>query len=159
MIEAQLEMLKKFPEDSPRRIAIEEELQKDLDYVMDNMKENPEVTRHRERMRAMHQDFFDVLKWQREKMLRMPFDHPEMLSGDVEGLKKELEAKKGEDLDEAMNGQLVPKEGENASSGGCPVTGSTVGECPVGKTMPKDTVGECPVNGKGNKDFSIHRLF
>lgn len=150
MIQAQLEILKKYPEDSPRRIAVEEELKKDMDYVEENMKESPDVTRHRERMRLMHQDFFSVLKWQREKMLQMPFDHPELLIGDVEELKQELENKKGENLDDAMNGQLVPKD---SNSEGCPVTGQKTGECPVGMKGS----GECPVTGK--KDFTIHRLF
>jgi len=90
MIEAQLQVLRKYPEDNPRRKHVEDELKKDLEYVEDNMKENPVVLKHRERMRSMHQDFFKLLKWQRERMLRMPFDEPELFIGDVESLKREI---------------------------------------------------------------------
>lgn len=146
MIEAQLEVLKKYPEDSPRRIAVEEELLKDLEYVKGNMKDDPEVTRHRERMRTMHQDFFTVLKWQREKLLRMPFDYPEMISGDVESLRKELENMNLDNIGESLGGKLVPDD----DTTGCPVDKSKI-----------NGMAECPVtsNKSGDKEFSIHRLY
>jgi len=94
MIEAQLEVIRKYPVDNMRRNHVEAELQKDLEYVSENMKENPQVMKHREKMRLMHVDFFKLLKWQREMMTRLPFDTPHLLvGGDVELLQKELAAK------------------------------------------------------------------
>jgi len=81
MIEAQLEVVRKYPADNARRQHIEAELQKDLEYVLDNMKEDPQVMRHRERMKLMHDDFFDLLKWQRGKLLLMPTDSPQSIVG------------------------------------------------------------------------------
>lgn len=91
MIEAQLEVVRKYPSDNLRRQHVEQELQKDLEYVSDNMKENPQVMKHREKMRLMHVDFFSLLKWQREMMARLPFDAPHIfVGGDLEALKSEL---------------------------------------------------------------------
>jgi hypothetical protein len=46
----------------------EAELEKDLQYVAENMVEDPKTTQHRERMRSMHKDFYRVLRWQRKKL-------------------------------------------------------------------------------------------
>jgi hypothetical protein len=59
--------LRKYPEDNPRRKHVEEDLKKDLEYVEENMKENPVVIKHREKMRLMHQDFFKLLKWSKKQ--------------------------------------------------------------------------------------------
>lgn len=51
MVMAQLAALKKWPEDSPRRAFVEEELQKDLEFVESNMKEDDDQKKHKQRMR------------------------------------------------------------------------------------------------------------
>ncbi len=71
IIEAQLEVIRKFPEDSPRRMHVETELMKDLDYVNGLMVESDEVMKRRQKMLAMHQDFFKVLKYNKEKLEAM----------------------------------------------------------------------------------------
>lgn len=68
IIEAQMEALKQFPEDSPRRLYVEGELQKDLAYVENNMKETPEGTRRREKMLKNHAEFCKVLKYYKDKL-------------------------------------------------------------------------------------------
>jgi len=83
MIEAQLEVIRKYPPESERRKHVESELLKDLEYVEENMKEDPRVIQHRERMKSMHEDFFALLKWQREKLLRMPFEEPHKIIGAI----------------------------------------------------------------------------
>jgi len=77
IIEAQLEALKKFPEDNPRRVYVEGELLNDLEYVESNMKENPETTIRREKMLKSHQEFFAVLQYNKDKLESMgiTFDH------------------------------------------------------------------------------------
>jgi hypothetical protein len=154
MVEALLAVVRKYPEDSARRLVAEPELEKDLEYVIGNMTLNPKVVTRRTNMRAMHQDFFSLLKWQREKMLRVPFDEPHKLTGDVASLKAELEARTGETVEQAVEGKLVPSDAphagvaqaatavaemtiqERAAAGGCPVAhkipaGATIDDCPV----------------------------
>jgi len=154
MVRALLEVVRKYPADSARRLAVEPELVKDLEYVEGNMTLNPKVLTRRQNMRLMHQDFFALLKWQREKMLRVPFDEPEKLTGDIESLKAELKAREGETVEEAVEGKLVPSDAphagavqataamnemtiqERAAAGGCPVAhkipaGATMEQCPV----------------------------
>lgn len=168
MVSALLAVVRKYPEDSPRRLAIEPELVKDLEYVEGNMTINPKVLTRRTNMRAMHQDFFALLKWQREKMLRVPFDEPHKLTGDVESLKTELTARKGETVEEAVEGKLVPSDAahagaanvtaamtemtiqERAAAGGCPVAhkipaGATMEQCPVAhKYVEADAAAAAP---------------
>lgn len=92
IIEAQLEVLSKWPEDDQRRQHVEAELKADLDFVVGNMEEGPKVRRHRERMQAMHKDFFALLKWQRNKIQTIMKTEPEIfIDGDVEKLKADLE--------------------------------------------------------------------
>lgn len=55
-------MLAKWPEDDQRRQHVEAELKADLEFVIGNMEDGPKVRRHRERMQAMHKDFFALLK-------------------------------------------------------------------------------------------------
>lgn len=178
MIEAQLEVVRKYPENSPRRAVIEPELIKDLEYVVGNMTINPKVLNRRENMRTMHNDFFALLKWQREKMLRVPFDEPHKLTGDIEALQAELKAKAGETVEEAVAGKLVPDDvshddaakttaalnemtiQERAAAGGCPVAhkipaGATMDQCPVAHKATDDA----QANGTPTGDFSIHRLY
>lgn len=83
-------MLERYPADSERRRFVEEELKKDLEFVMQNMEENPKVRSHRERMQRMHKDFFAILKWQRKKMMQMLDQEPDKIIGDVEQLKADL---------------------------------------------------------------------
>eukprot|EP01117_Protostelium_nocturnum_P017035 TRINITY_DN685_c0_g1_i2.p1 TRINITY_DN685_c0_g1~~TRINITY_DN685_c0_g1_i2.p1 ORF type:complete len:327 (-),score=76.01 TRINITY_DN685_c0_g1_i2:241-1221(-) len=68
LIEAQLEVLQKYPEDSPRRMYIENELQKDLEYVKGNMVEDPSGLRRRQKMLKNHAEFCKVLKYYKEKL-------------------------------------------------------------------------------------------
>jgi len=70
LIEAQLAALSAFPADSPRRLYIEEELRKDLEYVSGNMEENPESVRRRQKMLKNHQEFFKVLQYHKDKLKR-----------------------------------------------------------------------------------------
>jgi len=73
MIDAQLQVIRKYPESNLRRQAIEKELLHDLAYVTDNMQLDPKVNKHREKMRQIHRDFFAVLKWQREKLASLGY--------------------------------------------------------------------------------------
>jgi len=92
MIEAQLKALERFPAEDPRRVHVESELKSDLEYVEGNMEDNPKVRTHRERMQAMHKDFFALLKWQRKKIMTIFENEPEILiDGDICKLKQELE--------------------------------------------------------------------
>ena len=182
MVEALLKVVRAYPEDSPRRQAIEPELVKDLEYVEGNMTINPKVVTRRTNMRAMHQDFFALLKWQREKMLRVPFEEPHKLTGDVEQLKIDLKAREGETVEEAVQGMLVPSDAahsgasntatalsemtiqEKAAAGGCPVAhkipaGATMEQCPVAHIREKNGVSEAaptengtPANGTATND-------
>jgi len=72
LIEAQLEVIRKYPEDNARRQYIEGELLKDLEYVETNMIENPESVRRKNKMLQSHSEFFQVLKFQREKLHLLP---------------------------------------------------------------------------------------
>lgn len=60
MIEEQLEAVRKYPEDNPRRIYVENELVNDLEYVNNNMNENPESIRRKQKMLQSHAEFFQV---------------------------------------------------------------------------------------------------
>jgi len=90
MIEAQLMTLQQFPDDNPRKQGDIDELTQDLEFVTQTMTITPAVTKRRERMKAMHIDFFSVLKWQREKLIKMIEENPERIEGDVEQLKEKL---------------------------------------------------------------------
>eukprot|EP01129_Flabellula_baltica_P008774 TRINITY_DN3513_c0_g1_i1.p1 TRINITY_DN3513_c0_g1~~TRINITY_DN3513_c0_g1_i1.p1 ORF type:complete len:332 (+),score=118.70 TRINITY_DN3513_c0_g1_i1:31-1026(+) len=90
MIVEQLKVVGEYSEDNPRRQHVLDELHKDLQFVMNNMVVDDRVTRRRERMRKLHQDFFAVLKWQREKIIKMLEDEPEKIEGDVDSLKEQL---------------------------------------------------------------------
>jgi hypothetical protein len=68
MIEAQLKVIQRYPEDNARREHIEAELLKDLEYVKSHMEENPEVRKRREKMLKNHQEFFKVLKYHKDKL-------------------------------------------------------------------------------------------
>jgi len=88
MIEAQLQVVQAYPPENARRLYMEEELLKDLEFVKSNMEDNPKVHRHRLRMQEMHKDFFALLKWQRRKLLSILEDEPDKIIGDVEELKR-----------------------------------------------------------------------
>jgi len=90
MIEAQLKVLEQFPDDNPRKTGDVEELTKDLEFIISTMTVNPSVTKRRERMKAMHIDFFSVLKWQRERLIKMLDESPERIEGDIEELIEKL---------------------------------------------------------------------
>lgn len=68
MIEAQLEVVRKYPETSERRKHVEAELVQDLEFVKGNMVETPDAERRREKMLEAHADFFKVLKFHKEKL-------------------------------------------------------------------------------------------
>lgn len=68
IIEAQLKALEEFPPVNPRKAQWDEELQKDLDFVSENMKETPQSTQKRERMLSMHRDFVNTLSWFKSKL-------------------------------------------------------------------------------------------
>lgn len=68
IIEAQIKAIAEFPPMNPRQQHIAEELQKDLDYVTENMKESPSGNSKRERMLSMHKDFVTVLHWFKDKL-------------------------------------------------------------------------------------------
>ncbi len=68
MIEAQLEVVRKYPESNERRKHVEAELQQDLEFVIGNMAETPDAERRREKMLEAHADFFKVLKFHKEKL-------------------------------------------------------------------------------------------
>lgn len=74
LIEAQLEALKAFPENSDRRLYIQSELEKDLDYVIGNMAVSPEVEKRRHKMLKSHQEYLQVLRYQREKLNALNVD-------------------------------------------------------------------------------------
>jgi len=72
LIEKQLDAIRKFPETSPRRMYIESELMKDLEYVQNNMNETEESLQRKRKMLTNHQEFFSVLKFTREKLHLLP---------------------------------------------------------------------------------------
>jgi hypothetical protein len=145
MIEAQIAALQKYPPVSERRKHVEAELEKDLEYVSTNMIDNPQVQSHREKMQAMHKDFFAILKWQRKKMLQILDKEPEKIIGDIAQLKEDLEKMKLEAEEKAFlskfggvslgsttsdhSGEVMPNDelhrnltaDQMASGGGCPV--------------------------------------
>jgi hypothetical protein len=63
IIQAQLKALEEFPPMNPRKAHWDEELQKDLEFVTENMTENPASNQKRERMLSMHRDFVNTLSW------------------------------------------------------------------------------------------------
>jgi len=71
LIEAQLKVLQKYPEESGRRAYIENELNSDLQYVKGNMVENPEGNRRRQKMLKNHAEFCKVLKYYKEKLRQL----------------------------------------------------------------------------------------
>lgn len=71
IILSQLDAIRKFPDDNPRRVYIEGELINDLEYVESNMQESPEVVKRREKMLKSHQEFVQVLHYNREKLEAM----------------------------------------------------------------------------------------
>jgi hypothetical protein len=68
MIEAQLEVIRKYPETNARRQHVEAELLQDLEFVKGNMVETPDALKRREKMLSAHADFFKVLKFHKEKL-------------------------------------------------------------------------------------------
>ncbi|XP_049849461.1 uncharacterized protein LOC126318701 [Schistocerca gregaria] len=153
MIRAQLAVLERYDGESAYRRALEESLLKDLEYIESHMEMGPRVVRVREKMREMHQDFFALLKWQRERMLRLPFEARHKLVGDVEGLQRELRCRSGETLAEVMDYRLVPDDehSRGRSEGGEVGRGEL--ECPGSKG---EEAG-CPMEAAVEK-LKIHRL-
>jgi len=68
LIEAQLKAIEDFPPINARKAYWQEELQKDLDFVIENMKETPQSTGKRGRMLDMHRDFVSTLTWFQNKL-------------------------------------------------------------------------------------------
>eukprot|EP01090_Pellita_catalonica_P005018 TRINITY_DN14847_c0_g1_i1.p1 TRINITY_DN14847_c0_g1~~TRINITY_DN14847_c0_g1_i1.p1 ORF type:complete len:298 (-),score=69.21 TRINITY_DN14847_c0_g1_i1:51-944(-) len=76
MIEQQLEIVRSYSEDSQRRQIIEAELERDLEFVTDNMTVTPNGQIRREKMMKAHAEFFKVLKYFKKKLVVLP-DVPE----------------------------------------------------------------------------------
>lgn len=72
IIEEQLAVIRTFPDNSARRLYIETELLKDLEYVEGNMIDTPESLDRKQKMLKNHQEFFSVLKFTREKLHLLP---------------------------------------------------------------------------------------
>jgi len=72
IIEAQLAAIRKYPEDNARRMFVEAELVKDLEYVEANMVENAESIRRKQKMLQNHAEFFQVLKFHRDRLHLLP---------------------------------------------------------------------------------------
>ncbi|KAL6056204.1 BAR domain-containing protein [Balamuthia mandrillaris] len=68
MIEAQLEAIRKYPEENERRQCVEEELLQDLAFVEGNMGDEPGAMKRREKMLENHSDFLKVLRFHKEKL-------------------------------------------------------------------------------------------
>jgi len=68
MIEQQLVVIRKFPDDNLRKQYVEAELMKDLQYVQHNMAENPEQIKKRHKMLDNHKQFFEVLRYHKDKL-------------------------------------------------------------------------------------------
>jgi hypothetical protein len=68
IIEAQIKAMADFPPINPRKAHWDEELQKDLEFVEENMKETPQAMTKRERMLTMHRDFVNTLSWFKTKL-------------------------------------------------------------------------------------------
>jgi hypothetical protein len=124
MIEAQLQVIQAYPETNLRRLYVEGELMKDLEFVKSNMEDNPKVHRHRLRMQEMHKDFFSLLKWQRLKLLHILEKEPEKIIGDVEFLKAQIAASTNKSFASKF-GEQNSKEPEQppvqVQPSGCPV--------------------------------------
>jgi len=101
MVEAQLKALAAFPEDSPRRMAEESDLEADKEFIEQNIKEGETSKKEwRRRMTELHKDFFVVLRWNRKKLKRML------------GLDETLEEEK-EKPKEKLSDTIFGKEGES----------------------------------------------
>jgi len=74
IVESQLALVRKYPEDSQRRKAVEAELQADLAFVEENMTGNTSDTKRREKMLHFHSDFLKVLKYHKEKLKALYFE-------------------------------------------------------------------------------------
>eukprot|EP01091_Cochliopodium_minus_P012260 TRINITY_DN3681_c0_g1_i1.p1 TRINITY_DN3681_c0_g1~~TRINITY_DN3681_c0_g1_i1.p1 ORF type:complete len:353 (-),score=128.24 TRINITY_DN3681_c0_g1_i1:118-1176(-) len=68
IINAQLEVLKKYDEENPRRVYIEQELTKDLEYVSNNSKDEPQTKERRTKMLVLHKNYLHVLKYHTDKL-------------------------------------------------------------------------------------------
>eukprot|EP01132_Coremiostelium_polycephalum_P005022 gene5022-6251_t len=97
IINAQIEVIKKFSEQIPRQQHILSELEADLQYVQGNMGEDPSALTKRKRMLEMHTDFFKVLRWYREKMKAL---------GDEYGIVDQDKRTEAEKIKSAMSTQV-----------------------------------------------------
>jgi len=75
IVESQLAVVRKFPEESERRKHIEQELLADLAFVEDNLNGDTSDIRRREKMLSSHSDFLKVLKFHKEKLRVLYFDN------------------------------------------------------------------------------------
>lgn len=75
IVESQLAVVRKYPEDCERRKHIEQELLADLAFVEENINGDSADTRRREKMLNSHSDFFKVLKFHKEKLRVLYFDN------------------------------------------------------------------------------------
>jgi len=82
IIEAQLEVIRKYPEDSPRRLYVESELLRDLEYVQSNMNVDEEALKRREKMLLNHQEYYKVLKFHKDKLKAFGVDMSQEITYD-----------------------------------------------------------------------------
>jgi len=68
IVESQLAVVRKYPEQNERRKHIESELVADLDFVETNLNGDTSDMRRRQRMLQSHSDFLKVLKYHKDKL-------------------------------------------------------------------------------------------
>lgn len=68
IIQAQIDVLAKFPENNARRIALTEDLEMDLNYVELNDDSSKEALHRKKKMLANHQAYLKVLKFHTDKL-------------------------------------------------------------------------------------------
>jgi len=160
MIEAQLMVVRAYPEQNPRRQYIEGELTKDLEFVKSNMEDNPKVHKHRLRMQEMHKDFFRILKWQRLKLLSILEKEPEKISGDLEYLKTQINSNT-EKYFASKFGDQKQKEASTtpAPTTSAPAVTQTPSECPVPHAARTVTTTKPEVIAAKKEQGLIHKVF
>jgi len=152
MIEAQLQAIRTYPENNERRRHVELELEKDLAYVCDNMQDNPNVRRHRERMQQMHKDFFAILKWYRRKIDQILAEEPHKIIGDVDQLRKDLAEISVSD--KSWNSKFGKRDQPSQTTQQPDIASTTAGECPV-----KHVANPPPQTTTEEKPGYIHKLY
>jgi len=71
LIEAQLNCVKAFTSDSPRKQHVLAELNKDHEHLKGQMAVTDDTIVRRKKMTEMHTEFFELLNWQRAQLNTM----------------------------------------------------------------------------------------